>query len=209
VGEEGLAALRALSDRLAPEAGLDGPLRITVLDHPGRDAFLLPGGHVVLLRGLLHAAHAPEEVAGVIAHAIGHARARDPLRATIDQAGVVTLAAILLGDITGERVIGQSAVAMGLAHRPEAEARADAAGFAVLAGAGLPSLSYAALADRLSAGGQVRYLDRHPWTVARAKAAAAADRIGEASFTPALRDRDWIALNAICDRTRPADPAGF
>lgn len=219
VAEEGLAALRELGERLAPvagpEAGPGGPLRVTVLDDPAADAVALPGGRVVVFRGLLEAAATPEEVAAVLAHAIGHARSRDPMRAVLDQAGAGALVSMLAGDITGERVLAGAAGALGRGYPAGTEARADAAAFGLLAGAGLPADSVAALSGRLAGakaetgGGPARYLSRHPWSPARADAAAAADTIGNAPFRAALQDRDWIALGNICDRTRPVDPAGF
>ncbi len=210
VSEEGVAALRALTDRLSAGGGLDGPLRVTVLDDAGVDALALPGGRIVVFRGLLDAARTPEEVASVLAHAIGHARARDPLRAVLDQAGAGAMAAVLVGDITGKTVLADAAAALEARYPAGAEGRADAAAWAMLAEAGLPTEAYADLSGRLASGaGPARYLSRHPWSPARARAVAAADTIGNAPFRPALRDRDWIALGNICDRTRPADPAGF
>lgn len=212
IAEEGVAALRALTDRLTPGAGLDWPLRVSVIDHPAADALALPGGRVLLFRGLLQASRSPEEIAAVIAHAIGHARVRDPMRATLGHAGAAALASVLVGDITDNTIVADTAAALDARYPPEAEARADAAAFAVLAEAGLPSLPYAEFADRLAgvgAGESARYLDRHPWTPDRSRAAADADAIGDDPFRPALPDRDWIALGNICDRIRPFDPAGY
>ena len=205
IAEEGVSALRALSERLAAGAGPDRPLQVSVMDHPGTDAIAVPGGRVLVLRGLLQAARSPEELAGVLAHAIGHARGRDPLNAALRTVGPAALAAVLLGDITGERVVAGAADSLDAGQPPEAEARADEAAFDLLAQAGLPSLPYAALADRL-AGAQAGYAARHPWSPARRRAAEAADTVGAAPFTPALRDRDWIALGNTCDRTRPMVP---
>ena len=206
VAEEGLAALRSMSARLAPATGSAFPLRLSVLDHPGVDALTLPGGGVVILRGLIEAARTPEALAGVVAHAAGHALRRDPLEAALDRPGLGA-AAILFGDASGARAAGRAAEAAlrpGRVPEPRSEAGADAAAFATLAAAGLPTGPLAGFMERLSASPDApSYLAAHPWSAARSERVAAADTVGEAPFRPALRDRDWIALGSICDRTAP------
>jgi hypothetical protein len=201
VAAEGTAALRTLVARLAPASGV--PLRVAVLDHPGVGVFGLPGGQVVIQRGLIDRARSPEEVAAVLAHAAGHAAARDPLNAALDGGGLGA-AAILLGSADGGWAATAAAdAALAPVPAPQAEARADAAAFATLEAAGLPIRSLPELMARLAAepGPPPPYLSAHPWSAEWAAGAAAADPVGDAPFQPALSDRDWIALNAICDRT--------
>src|SRR5699024_4915848 len=81
IGEDGTAALAALADRLGVASAGGSLLSLSVLDHPAADALLLPGGRVLIFRGLLRAARTPEELAGILAHALGHAEQRDPIRA--------------------------------------------------------------------------------------------------------------------------------
>jgi beta-barrel assembly-enhancing protease len=205
VAEQGTAALRALSARLAP--GLASPLRVSVLDHPGVDALALPGGRVVVLRGLIDRARSPEEVAAVLAHAAGHAAHRHALEDALDR-GSVGAATILLGEVRAQWALDALAGAvLDPVPTADAEAVADADAFAALAAAGLPTRPLADFMERLAAepGAASPYLAAHPWSDARAASVAAADSVGEAPFRPALRDRDWIALGSICDRTaRPS-----
>ena len=71
---------------------------ITVLNSPEVNAFALPGGYVYLTRGLLALANSEAEVAGVLAHEIGHVAARHTAerfsRAMIAQLGTVVLGAL-------------------------------------------------------------------------------------------------------------------
>jgi beta-barrel assembly-enhancing protease len=205
VAEEGQAALRALAARLGPGAGLPAPLRLSVLDHAAVDALALPGGRVVILRGLLEAARTPEALAGVVAHAAGHALRRDPLEAALDRPGLGA-AGILFGNAAGASAAARAADAvLEPSPLPEAEAGADEAAFATLGAAGLPTRPFAAFMERLAGEhGAPRYLAAHPWSAARAARVRAADTVDEAPFRPALGDRDWIALGSICDRTAPA-----
>lgn len=61
-----------------PWAALDW--RFTVLDSADVNAFALPGGYVYLTRGLLAYPNSEAELAGVIAHEIGHVVARHGVR---------------------------------------------------------------------------------------------------------------------------------
>jgi Zn-dependent protease with chaperone function len=49
---------------------------------PIPNAFALPGGKVYLFDGLLAKAENPDEIAGVLAHELGHLKHRDGIRAT-------------------------------------------------------------------------------------------------------------------------------
>ena len=57
------------------------PLTIHLVDEPAVNAAILPGGHVLVMTGLLEAVESENELAFVLAHELGHFAARDPLRA--------------------------------------------------------------------------------------------------------------------------------
>ena len=57
------------------------PLTIHLVDEPAVNAAILPGGHVLIMTGLLEAVESENELAFVLAHEMGHFEARDPLRA--------------------------------------------------------------------------------------------------------------------------------
>ena len=63
------------------------PLRVRVYDIPIKNAFALPGGHIVITRGLLREATDPEEVAGLLAHEVGHVARHHPEAQMIRIAG--------------------------------------------------------------------------------------------------------------------------
>ena len=73
------------------------------------NAFAIPGGHVVILTGLLEHADSAEEVAGVLAHEIAHVTRRHSLRNIIKSAGLLVLLQALFGDATG--LLGMAAEA--------------------------------------------------------------------------------------------------
>jgi predicted Zn-dependent protease len=80
----------------------------TVLDSPVVNAFALPGGYVYITRGLLALANDEAEVAGVLAHEIGHVAARHAA-ARQGQAVLASLPAIFTGVLTGSSAAASAA----------------------------------------------------------------------------------------------------
>jgi len=201
--EEGGAALAALATRLAPETPLPYPLRIDVLDHPLVNAVALPGGRIILFRGLLKVADTPEEVAGVLAHEIGHALHRDPTREALRAAGTAGILGLLLGDVFGASVIVIATDAvLNASYQRKAEARADEIAFGILERARLPSTPFARFFEKMrkrygDSRGVLKFIASHPGLAERAERAAAADRIGK-DYQPALDAAQWAALKGIC-----------
>lgn len=204
-GPEGRAALARMVARLDPGAALPYPLRVEVIDHDLINAVAVPGGRILLFRGLIEAADSPEEVAGVLAHEIGHVVARDPTRGALRAAGTAGILGLLLGDIFGGTVliaVGESVLSAD--HQREAEQIADETAYRLLAQARLPSRPFARFFEKMRAEygedeGVLRYFASHPGLGGRAERAAAADAIGDGPFDPVLSDRDWVALGGICD----------
>ena len=80
----------------------------TVLDSPVVNAFAVPGGYIYVTRGLMALADNEAEVAGVIAHEIGHISARHS-NARYCQSMVAQLGAIGLGMLTGSGAVAEAA----------------------------------------------------------------------------------------------------
>ena len=79
----------------------------TVLDTPEVNAFALPGGYVYVTRGLLALTNSEAELAGVLAHEVGHVAARHAAE-RYSRAVVASLGAAILGAVTNDQ-IGQVA----------------------------------------------------------------------------------------------------
>jgi beta-barrel assembly-enhancing protease len=87
----------AAQDR--PEISYDAK----VIDAPDQvNAFAVPGGHVYLYTGLLKAAENEAEVAGVMAHELGHLVARHSANQLGTQVGLSLLGSIALGQNPNE-----------------------------------------------------------------------------------------------------------
>tara|TARA_R110002049_G_scaffold309056_2_gene516325 strand:- start:1068 stop:2168 length:1101 start_codon:yes stop_codon:yes gene_type:complete len=199
----GTAALHRLADTLT--AGLEVPQDITVsvLDHEMVNAFALPGGFVVLFRGLIDKAQSPDEVAAVLAHEIGHVASSDPTRHALRSAGSIGVLGLLLGDFAGgAAVLFMAERLISAQYSQGAEAGADEFAHVALAKAGI---SPAALGDmfehmRDDGGdhdGVVAHFLSHPTLGARIDAARAAVN-PSTRYEAALSADDWTALRAIC-----------
>lgn len=199
-GEAGLAALRKMTDRLEPLAGAHLPLNVRVLDDEMVNAFAMPGGEIILVRGLLQGAASAEEVAGVLAHEIGHVTAYDPTRNMLRSVATGAVVSIFVGDAFGGALLVILAhEAINASYSRAAEAAADETALSLLTKAGLPAEPLAGFFARLreERGEDGGYLASHPSSASR-----------EAFFrkapppeapSPVLNDREWAALQQICD----------
>lgn len=200
---EGLAALDRLEARLLAGQDLPYEIEITVFDHPMLNAFAAPGGQVVLMRGLIDAAQGPDEVAGVLAHEIGHVVARDATRQALRATGSAGLLSLVLGDFSGGFVVvalGDQVINSG--YTRSAEGEADGFALAMLDGAEVSAQGladfFAALDAETGGGIDLGYLATHPVTASRAERAED-HAAGQAGTTPAMTEADWQALKTICD----------
>jgi Zn-dependent protease with chaperone function len=197
-GEEGIAALMGLLTRLAPDEIEDPPLTLDVIDGSTVNAFALPGNHIVVFRGLIEKAGSGNEVAGVLAHELGHLDLRHPMQNAIQQVGLGAVMTMLLGG-SDAGAVGQ--VLVGLTYTRRMEAAADARGVALLEAAGLRADGLASFFRRLSplgvGGGLLPdWLASHPGLADRI---AATDR--PATGDDAFDARQWAAVRAVCAST--------
>jgi Zn-dependent protease with chaperone function len=193
---EGDAALAAMIARLGPAAR---HADIRVANIPIVNAITLPGGHIVLFDGLIDKAASPDEVAGVLAHELGHVEHRDVVESLVRQLGL----SVLLGGLDGN-VGGYTQALLAAGYSRAAESRADAFAMDALRDARISPLATAAFFDRLAqaevkagrAATMLGYLSTHPMSSDRkAKFAASA---GKAAHTPVLDAAQWRALRQMC-----------
>lgn len=203
----GRAALERLTARLSAEIDSPYNLRVTVADISVANAFAVPGGQVVLFRGLFKLADSADAVAGVLAHEFAHVIHRHPTQSVLRSAGLSMLLDLLTGNMAGGDVIsGAGKIIIGASYSREAEAGADATAVEIMTRAGISTEGLEAFFRRLAEkeealGGKIGSLlaviSSHPRSAARAGAVA---NRKNTDARPALTDREWQALKEICDR---------
>lgn len=101
VEKEGKAAFDKLMAQLEKGGNVRIPIKSVVVRRPEANAVTLPGGHIYVFQGLLENATDVDEVAGVIAHELGHAMNRDGIRTLLQAAGLSLIFGSILGDFVG------------------------------------------------------------------------------------------------------------
>lgn len=196
----GKAAFTKLVNRLRDAAGLDDSMTAGVLPTPVPNAFALPGGKVYVLRGLLDKAQNPDELAGILAHELGHLKHYDNMRGLIYNGGTSFLIGLLFGDVTGSSaVIFASRSVVEASYSREAETAADTFAIEIMHKLGRSPKPAAELMFRITGkegGSGFTILASHPLTEDRLARMTKEDR--PASGPPLLTDQEWQALKGIC-----------
>jgi len=209
----GRAALAKMEARLGVGRDLPYPVTVAVLDHDLVNAFALPGGRVILFRGLIEAAESAEEVAAVFAHEMGHVVNRDPTRDALRLAGSIGVLGLIFGDFAGGTVMLLLANQLiNAKYSQAAEIGADVFAHALLTEAGLPPAALGTFFERLMAeygdeAGWAAHFSTHPKMVERVEAALAAQARVEAAgglAAPVLTSAEWRDLRAICGPQKDA-----
>ena len=204
-GAPGSAALAKLSAALASRADLPLPVEVSVLDSGIPNAIALPGGRVYLFEGLLRRAREPDEIAGILAHELGHVARRDGMRKLIQTGGSSFLLGLLFGDITG----GGTLIFLGRAlvdssYSRDAETAADRFAADIMVGLGRSPRPMGAFLVRITGAQKdmpLPFLASHP--VSAERLAALEARAVAATAPPLLTEQEWRDLKSIC---KPGSP---
>ena len=116
------------------------PFQFKIVNDTAINAFALPGGFVYVNRGAIEAADNESQIAGVIAHEIGHVVLRHGThqisRAYVAQAPLAILGGVLgagsVGSILGQLGIGFGLNSLFLKYSRDAESQADLMGTQIL-----------------------------------------------------------------------------
>ena len=198
----GQAAFSKLVNRLRDAAGLDDDsMTAGVLPSSVPNAFALPGGKVYVLKALIDKAKSPDELAGILAHELGHLKHHDNMRGLIYNGGTSFLIGLLFGDVTGSSaVIFASRSVVEASYSREAETNADTFAIDIMHALGRSPKPAAELMFRITGkeggSGFANILASHPLTEDRLARMTKEDR--PASGPPLLTDTEWQALKGIC-----------
>jgi Zn-dependent protease with chaperone function len=197
---DGAAALRKLAGKLTEQGRFATPVEVGVLESRVNNAFALPGGRVFLLSGLIDQAESVDEVAGVLAHELGHVAHRDGLREMIASGGTGFLFGLLLGDVSGSgALIVAGRALVNSAHSRDAEAKADAFAAELMRSLGRSPRPLGEFLLRMTGkqqSGMIALLASHPLSQDRLAALKAAD--APVTGPELLSAEEWGALKGIC-----------
>ena len=206
------AALDRLTQRLTAASPNPMQVRVALLDWQLVNALAVPGGQIVLTRGLVQTAGSPDEVAGVLAHELGHAIELHPETGIVRAMGLSAAAQLMFAGSAGS-VSNVGLVLTQLRYSRIAEREADAHALRMLKAAGISSKGFGDFFERLEGkrpakdtGKGIPGLDlisTHPATAERIAMVRA-----QPSYpaTPALSAEDWKALREACGPAPVAAP---
>lgn len=186
----GLAALASLGRRLTDDAQPPLPAHLQVVRSDHINAFILPGGQVILLSGLIREAGNADEVAAVVAHLLAHALAHHPTEQILRHAGFG-----LFFLLAGENAANPLSF---LPFTRQAESEAEVAARRLLEQSAIPAQAMGNFFRRMALkektlGAAPDILSSHPFVDRRP------DSGPSPPFTrPALTDGEWDSLRGIC-----------
>lgn len=123
------------------------------------NAFALPGNNMAVLTGFLKSAASEDEIAGVMAHELGHISHRDALRLTLQSQGYSLMTHLITGSSGAYSGIGKFAsIAQTLQYTREKEELADAYAANLLPKAGYSKRGLANFLGRMLTGAKGKTL---------------------------------------------------
>lgn len=206
--QQGNIALQRILDRLQTGGDYGRPFKLHVARASVPNAFALPGRHIVLLSTLVKQARSAEEVAGVIAHEMGHGLEKDPEALFVRSVSMQALVQLLTGESGNQTALTFGAILLQLRYSRDAERLADAHAIEILKAARIDAKPTAEFFLRNASGGaddesSMSYLSTHPSSLERAKLfTSQPDYPGES----VLSEKEWADAQAICEAVEAKPP---
>jgi predicted Zn-dependent protease len=228
----GHAALDAMAERLSKAGGTDRKFRIVVIDWDLLNAFAVPGNQIVMTKGLIAKAESPDEVAGVLAHEMGHGIEMHPETGIIRAVGLSAAIELMMGG-SGGTLANMGLLLAQLGYSRAAEREADEQALGLLRKAGISQQGLAAFfrrvlkdeegddggenpdsqsedktAEKSNSGNSKTAVTKRAFDLLRshpptAERAEMIRRTGPYAATPALDAQAWQSLKTICNATAP------
>ncbi len=199
----GIRALEHIVKRLAGSVPGDArPYRVRVARMDIINAFTVPGRQIVISDRLVAMADSAEELAGVIAHEMGHAMEIHPETSLVRSLGISTAIMLLAGG-SSDVLTETAALLLQMSYSRKAEREADDHALRLLRNSGISAEPLARFFEKLEKevgrddGSQLAELfSTHPLTKDRI---AHIRHAGTWQTHPLLDPVRWQALRHICD----------
>jgi Zn-dependent protease with chaperone function len=121
----GEAAIGKIVARLADGTADFPAISVHIYDMPIMNAFAVTGGNIVITRELINAASSADEVAGVLAHEVGHVAHLHPEAQIVRLEGLQILSSLFTGKSSGSTMGNVAGIAALLTYSRAAERDAD------------------------------------------------------------------------------------
>ena len=195
---EAQAALDRFAERLQTAGDIRLPIKVGVVDAVVVNAFTLPGGNVLVMRGLLDRMKDGAELAGVLGHEFGHVAHRDSVALLVRQWSLSLIADTFGLNATGSTLATGAGVLVTLAYGRAAEEAADTASLSFLEKAGMRTDGLSRFfgdLESLEAKGPKSggWLHSHPLTEER-RQRTERPATGADPFTT----EEWAAIKGMC-----------
>lgn len=196
-------AVQKLQDRLL--GGHEGDVDVRIVTYELPNAFALPGGVVLLTRGLIDEAKSSDEIAGVLAHELAHVEHRHAMAHIVRTALLSAVWMATLGDYAGLMVVDPRTAyeTATLEYSRVAEAEADESALEMLTARHISALGLVDFLKRNSKGesAELSFLSTHPSSAERMAHLSAQRLPGPAE--PALDEESMKALREACASAPP------
>jgi beta-barrel assembly-enhancing protease len=209
-GAAGQRALSAMMARIVEGNPDLPPVQVRVYDIPIMNAFAMPGERILMTGELIKRAKRPEEVAGVLAHELGHAMNRHSETQLVRATGLQVLLAVFTGGSGGDTISQFASLAAILSYSRAAEEEADRFAVDTLTASAIDPTGFrdffeTLLQEEKSSGGDGdtafgkigEVFASHPGTEERIK------KIGPLPdgvvARPVMSEEQWQDLRGICD----------
>ncbi|MFZ5782161.1 MAG: M48 family metallopeptidase [Pseudomonadota bacterium] len=200
-GEAGLDALNGLANRLGEAAGYPHEISVHVVKGGPVNAYTLPGGILVFYGDLIAQARDSAQVAGVMAHEIGHVVHYHPTKGLLRQYGIDLLAKLVTGGYsdTVSTLASGGNVLLALRNGRAFEREADETGVALLEKLGLRADGVSSFFEQMREKQPTDFAaaagiwSSHPPTAERIEATRR-----PATGRPAFTEAQWRAVRDVC-----------
>ncbi len=162
---------KALNDITAMLAAHDHSgysFRVYVVDSNQVNALALPGGSIIIFRGLIEKTESPDEIAGVLAHEMQHITRRHATKRIIEDSSTGLMISAVTGDLTGAMMYTVKIANMlaQLSYSRSDEDEADEEGMKMVLASGIDPSGmirlFETIKEQNTIPGFLQYVSTHP-----------------------------------------------
>jgi len=204
---EGDRALAKIKQRLLDHSDAAGEFSVVVLNWNVLNAFAAPGEQIILTRKLIETASGGDEIAGILAHEMGHGIELHPETGVVRAMGLTAAVQFLMGGGSSNAASFGILLAQ-LSYSRDAEREADAHAVRLMREAQISLKGVKGFFGRMNKKEKLKpgvlrrtvsFLRSHPVTEERLKQLEAAPGY---DARPVLNPAEWQALKNICGKLK-------